>query len=50
MTNEYDREEDDGYWCVYCMRYIPADEYGVIIHDNVPHPIDFPANEEDHPQ
>lgn len=39
----------NGYWCVVCGRFLPADEYGVITHDNVPHPpMDF--EEEDNPQ
>ncbi len=27
-----------GYWCVVCGRYLHADEDGLIVHDNVPHP------------
>lgn len=27
------REEVEGYWCVACMRFIEADEHGVIVHD-----------------
>lgn len=32
--------ETDGYWCVVCNRYIP-EENGVIVHDDIIHPIDF---------
>ena len=27
-----------GYWCVVCMRFVPIEEDGVMIHDNVVHP------------
>lgn len=30
--------EMPGYWCVVCMRYIPEDENGLLVHDKVPHP------------
>jgi len=40
----------DGYWCVICGRPLPADEDGVIVHDNIPHPEDMTFNEEDKPQ
>jgi hypothetical protein len=26
-----------GYWCVICQRFIEADEYGVIVHDDIIH-------------
>ena len=29
--------EPDGYWCVICQRFIEADEYGVIVHDDIDH-------------
>lgn len=32
--------ETDGYWCVVCNRYIP-EENGMIVHDDIIHPIDF---------
>lgn len=31
-------EENNGYWCVVCGRFLEADEIGVIMHDEVPHP------------
>ena len=40
---------DDGYWCVVCGRFLEA-EYGVIVHDNVPHPKDMTFDDEDKPQ
>ena len=38
--------ESDGYWCIWCERFLPRDD-GVIVHDDVPHPIDasFDAEE-----
>lgn len=39
-----------GYWCVVCGRYISADESGVIVHDDVPHPVDMTFDEEERPQ
>jgi hypothetical protein len=29
--------EPDGYWCVVCQRFIEADEYGIIVHDEIDH-------------
>ncbi|MDU4249069.1 hypothetical protein [Pseudomonas sp.] len=43
-------EQTDGYWCVVCGRFLPADEDGVIVHDNVPHPQDMDFAEEQRPQ
>ena len=37
---------EDGYWCVVCQRFIEADEYGVIVHDPIPHPPDMTFDEE----
>ena len=28
----------DGYYCVVCGRFLLADEDGLIIHDDIPHP------------
>lgn len=39
-----------GYWCVVCGRYLPANEDGVIVHDDVPHPEDMTFDEEERPQ
>ena len=39
-----------GYWCVACGRHLPADEDGVIVHDDVPHPEDMTFDEEERPQ
>lgn len=40
----------DGYYCVVCGKYLEADEYGVIVHDDVPHPSNTDFAEEDNPQ
>lgn len=39
-----------GYWCVVCGRFLPADEHGVIVHDDVPHPELMKFDEEENPQ
>ncbi len=37
---------NDGYYCVVCGRYIEADQHGVIVHDDIPHPdMDFAEEE-----
>lgn len=40
----------DVYWCVACGRFLPADECGVIVHDDVQHPENMNFDEEDKPQ
>ncbi len=40
----------DGYYCVVCGRFLPADEDGVIVHDDVPHPVDMDFGDEEKPQ
>lgn len=40
----------DGYYCVVCGRFLEADEYGVIVHDAVPHPESMAFDEEGKPQ
>lgn len=42
--------EPDGYYCVICGRFLPADEYGVIVHDDIVHPPEMDFNEESKPQ
>ena len=42
--------EADGYWCIICGRFLRADAYGVIVHDNVPHPKNMSFDEEERPQ
>ena len=27
------KDEADGYWCIFCQRFIEADEHGIIVHD-----------------
>jgi hypothetical protein len=41
---------DPGYECVVCGRFLPADEHGVIVHDDVPHPDDMTFDEKEKPQ
>lgn len=30
---EHKQNEIEGYWCLFCQRFIEADEHGVIVHD-----------------
>ena len=30
--------EQAGYWCVVCGRFLRADKFEVIVHDDKPHP------------
>lgn len=39
--------DEDGVWCVVCGGFLPADEYGVVVHDPVPHPITMLIYDED---
>ncbi len=41
---------NDGYYCVICGKFLPADEHGVIVHDDVPHPVDMDFGDEEKPQ
>lgn len=41
---------DEGYHCVICGRFLPADEGGVIVHDDIPHPPDMTFDEEENTQ
>lgn len=43
------QESLNGYWCVICQRFIEADEYGVIVHDDINHS-DMMFDEEERPQ
>lgn len=38
------------YYCVVCGRLLLADDRGVIVHDDVPHPTDMTFDEEENPQ
>ena len=51
-NRERDRDEmkKEGYWCVVCGRFLAADDTGVIVHDDVPHPETMTFDEEDVPQ
>jgi len=42
-------DDEEGYWCVVCGRFLPSDG-GVVVHDNVPHPIDMTFDEQENPQ
>ena len=39
-----------GYWCVVCGRYLPEDEDGLIMHDDVHHPDTMDFMDEERPQ
>ncbi len=39
-----------GYYCVICGRFLPADEYGVIVHDDIEHPQEMDFGDEEKPQ
>ena len=41
---------DDGYYCVVCGRYIEANDNGVIVHDDIPHPPEMDFADEEKPQ
>lgn len=43
------REEADGYYCIVCGRFL-SEEDGLIVHDDVPHPVDMTFDEEENPQ
>ncbi len=44
-----DIDEVDGYYCIVCGRFLPS-ENGMIVHDDVPHPIDMTFDDEENPQ
>jgi hypothetical protein len=39
-----------GYYCVICGRFLLADEYGVIVHDDIEHPSEMTFDDEEKPQ
>jgi len=39
-----------GYYCVVCGKFLPEDEHGIIVHDDVPHPVDMDFGDEEKPQ
>ena len=39
-----------GYWCVVCMRFVPLEEDGVMIHDDTPHPTLMTFDDDKFPQ
>ena len=47
MTITLTREE--GYYCVVCGKFLPEED-GVIVHDDVPHPVDMDFGDEEKPQ
>ena len=40
---------EEGYYCVVCGRFL-FEEDGVIVHDDVPHPVDMDFGDEENPQ
>lgn len=50
MTITLTREEANGYYCVVCGKLLPINEDGVIVHNDVPHPVDMDFDEEEKPQ
>ena len=40
----------EGYYCVICGRFLPADEHGVIVHDDIEHPQEMGFGDEEKPQ
>lgn len=47
--NIHNEEKDEGYWCVVCQKFLPAQE-GVIVHDNVFHPEMMNFSDDNFPQ
>ncbi len=43
-------EHSNGYWCVICGRFLPADDDGVIVHDDIEHPPEMDFGDEENPQ
>lgn len=35
-----------GYWCVVCMRFVPRENDGVLIHDDIEHPTTMTYDED----
>lgn len=42
--------DGDGYHCVICGRFLRADEYDVILHDDIEHPPEMTFDDEEKPQ
>ncbi len=40
---------EDGYWCVICGKFLQSND-GVIVHDDLPHPVTMNFDDEDKPQ
>lgn len=40
----------EGYYCVICGRLLPADEHGVIVHDDIEHPQEMDFGDEENQQ
>ena len=41
---------EEGYYCVVCGRFLPVDEHGVIVHDDIEHPQEMDFADEEKPQ
>lgn len=40
----------EGYWCVICQKFLQKDEDGIIIHEDVEHPLLMDFCDDHHPQ
>lgn len=45
-SSEHQWRDEDGYWCAVCGRYLESAD-GVVIHDDVPHPLNLTFDEDD---
>jgi hypothetical protein len=39
-----------GYYCIVCGRFLLANEFGVIVHDDISHPPEMAFDDEENPQ
>ena len=40
----------EGYYCIVCGRFLLANEFGVIVHDDISHPPKMAFDDEENPQ
>lgn len=40
----------EGYYCIVCGRFLLANEFGVIVHDDISHPHEMAFDDEENPQ
>jgi hypothetical protein len=50
QTQGEEHMNEEGYYCVVCGRFLPADEHGVIVHDDIEHPQEMDFADEEKPQ